>query len=238
MSADFSDLRIEQPASYLRQQVVEVLRKSIMDGRFSPGERLIERELCEMTGVSRTSVREALRHLEAEGLVKVLANRGPVVAEITLEEAEHLYEVRAALEGLAGRLFAERASDDAIVQLEAAFLHLKKIFEDGGSPAEVRQATTNFYDVFLGSCGNEIVANLVRSLSARVVFLRTRSMSLPGRGPQSIAEVERIVGAIKQRDPDGTQILCEEHVRRARSAALAVLQRREPVVIASGRRKT
>lgn len=224
MSGEHSELRIEQPAAYLRQQVVTALRKSIVDGVFSPGERLIERELCELTGVSRTSVREALRHLEAEGLVKVLVNRGPVVAEITPEEAEHIYEVRAALEGLAGRLFAERASNDAIDQLEDAFRTLKDIVSGGGSPSDIREATTQFYDIFLGACGNEIVANLVRSLSARVVFLRTRSMSLPGRGAQSIAEIERIVTAIKHRDPDGAQVLCEDHVRRARSAALAALQ--------------
>jgi len=80
-----------------------------LSGRFKPGQRLLEKELCRLTGVSRTSIRESLRQLEAEGLIKVIPNKGPVVATITLNEAIDLYQVRQVLEGLACRLFAERA---------------------------------------------------------------------------------------------------------------------------------
>ena len=78
----------------VRQQTVNNLRNAIVQGRFKPGERLLEKELCKFTGVSRTSVRESLRQLEAEGLIEMIPNKGPVVATISIIEAIDLYEIR------------------------------------------------------------------------------------------------------------------------------------------------
>jgi DNA-binding GntR family transcriptional regulator len=83
----------------LRRQVENALREAIMSGRFHPGQRLIERELCENLGVSRTSIREALRQLEAEKLICIVPHKGPTVASISLKEAEELYALRSVLEG-------------------------------------------------------------------------------------------------------------------------------------------
>src|SRR5277367_656435 len=94
---------IERSAAPLRRQVLEELRSSIISGRLLPGARLIERELIAMMGVSRTVIREALRQLEAEGLVSNIPNKGPIVRELTIEEAKDLYAIRAVLEGLAAR---------------------------------------------------------------------------------------------------------------------------------------
>jgi len=85
-----SGMRVVRNTVTLRQQVLEVLRNGILSFQFKPGDRLIERELCEMTGVSRTSVREALRHLESEGLVQNLPNKGPMVATVTAAEAREI----------------------------------------------------------------------------------------------------------------------------------------------------
>ncbi len=90
----------------LRRSVTESIRNAIAAGVFKAGARLPERDLCEMTGVSRTLVREALRQLESEGLIEVLAHRGPIVARVTPEQAEGVYQVRIELEGLASQLFA------------------------------------------------------------------------------------------------------------------------------------
>ena len=224
MAANDDSLRISQSTVTLRQQVVEVLRAAIADGRFKPGERLKERNLCEMTGVSRTSVREALRHLESEGLVRVILNKGPIVATLTVDEASKIYEVRAALEGMAGRLFAERGSQEDINLLSEAFKELKEAFESGDSIANISEKTTKFYEIFLDHCGNDVAAAMVRSLNARIVYLRRQSTKQKGRLAKSIAELERMVGAIIRRDPDGARLLCEDHVRQARSAALAELE--------------
>jgi GntR family transcriptional regulator, trigonelline degradation regulator len=231
LSQHFSDLRVEPEKITVRRKVGDVLRNAILEGRFEPGERLIERELCALTGVSRTSVREALRHLESEGLVRSVPNKGPVVADLTLDEARQIYEVREALEPLAASLFAERASDvefkalkEAITKLEAAFAR--------DSLREVVLETAKLYDVILGGCHNDVIAGIIRGLQARVTFLRTTSMSNPGRSPKSLNEMQDICGAIARRDSASARAFSEIHVRRAAESALSVLRRRsvrEPI---------
>src|ERR1700744_6795818 len=103
-----SDLHVPRASTSLRVLVEDRLRQAIRTGVLKPGQRLIERELCELTGVGRTSIREALRQLEAEGLVTTIPHRGPSVSTISLDEARQLYAVRALLEGHAGREFARR----------------------------------------------------------------------------------------------------------------------------------
>ncbi len=122
---DDAALKVTAPAATLRHLVEERLRDAILWGRFPPGHRLIERELCQLTGVGRTSIREALRQLEAEGLVESVPHRGPAVARIDAEEARQLYELRALLEGHAGRRFAERARRGDLAGLDAALAGLR-----------------------------------------------------------------------------------------------------------------
>jgi DNA-binding GntR family transcriptional regulator len=120
--------RTAQVAAPLRKQVIELLRDAIASMEFEPGQRLVERDLCERFDVSRTVIREALRHLEAEGLVDLVANHGPVVSRITREDAGHIYEARATLEGVIARYAAERATPpakkrmwNALTRLETAY---------------------------------------------------------------------------------------------------------------------
>src|SRR5690242_9047243 len=98
-------LRVERAPAPIRSRVLDNLRQAILDRQLAPGQRLIERELVEATGASRTCSREALRELAAEGLVTTIPNKGTIVAQVTIEEARQLYQVRSALEALAGRLF-------------------------------------------------------------------------------------------------------------------------------------
>ena len=216
-------LLIKRQTTTLRQQVLEALRNAILDFQFKPGDRLVERELCQMTGVSRTSVREALRHLESEGLVENVANRGPTVATLTVEDARQIYEVRSALEALAGALFAERASEAQRQALVAATRKLEDAFASGDR-RRIRQQTSRYYDVLLEGSGNRFVADTIRGLQARVMFLRSTSMSHPGRAPSSLAEMQRITKAIAKRDAKAARKACRAHVEAARDAALAMLE--------------
>jgi DNA-binding GntR family transcriptional regulator len=223
--ADLPSLRVQRVRVTLRQQVLELLRNAILEGRFKPGERLVERELCELTGVSRTSVREALRHLESEGLVANVPNKGPTVATVSEDDAREIYEVREALEALAGRLFAERGTARQVDALQGALDRLAQAFAQNDLRLVVAE-TTQFYDVFLDGCGNSLIRDMIRSLQARVIFLRATSIAQPGRAPGSLTEMEHIVQAIRRRDPDGAEAACRDHVRRARAAAFEMLRRR------------
>ena len=96
--AEYDDLKIETPPQTLREIVLERMRGAILSGRFKSGERLVERTLCDQLGVSRSVVREAIRYLEAEGLVEIMANKGPMVARMDWAQAAQIYDIRMLLE--------------------------------------------------------------------------------------------------------------------------------------------
>src|ERR1700693_2553463 len=139
-----TELQIVRKSATLRLLVEDKLRSAIGTGRFKPGQRLIERELCELTGVGRTSIREALRQLEAEGLVTTIPHRGPIVSTMTADEAAQLYELRALLEGNAGRECARTRDPAIIARLRAQFVKMESVAsnEDRG---DLLAAKTEFY---------------------------------------------------------------------------------------------
>lgn len=206
----------------VRQQVMENLRRAIVEGHFRPADRLIERELCALTGASRSSVREALRQLEAEGLIETLPDRGPVVRTVSAAEAEDLYQVRALLEGLVGRLFAMRATPDEIEELREAVDDFAKATRAGDAASALR-AKDRFYDVLMTGCRNATLDGLLGSLHNRVALLRATTLAQPGRSVETRAELDRIVTAIEARDPEAAEKACVAHVEAAAAVALAVL---------------
>src|SRR5262245_61324057 len=125
------NFRVDRPAATLRHSVTESIRQAIAVGRIPPGARMPERDLCEMTGVSRTLVREALRQLESEGLVDVIPHKGPVVTVITPQQAVGIYQVREELEGLAAELFATNASAADRQALRRALDEVRIAYEGG-----------------------------------------------------------------------------------------------------------
>jgi DNA-binding GntR family transcriptional regulator len=216
---------VKRTAAPLRQEVTAALRRAIVTAEFAPGERLVESVLCEKFAVSRTVVREVLRQLEAEGLVTIVPNRGPEVATLTIREAESLYEVRRALESLAGSLFAERATDEQCTELVQCLNEVKKAMasDDAGRKLEVKD---RYYEVLLAGAGNEEISRLLRIVNARTQVLRMYSLSAENRGPHTVAEITRITAAAAiNRDPDEARIACEEHVRNAADAALLAMKR-------------
>jgi DNA-binding GntR family transcriptional regulator len=215
-------LRIERNLPTLREQVLEKLRTAIVEMRFQPGERLVERKLCELLGVSRTSVREALRHLESEGLVRTVPHKGPVVALPTAEEARDLYEVRVALEGLAGELFVRNATD---AQCQALFARFQAL-SDAASRNDVQaayQAGSQFYQALIAGIGNQLCAEMFRGILARAAHLRIISAGAPGRLPIIVAELHSVIDAITNRDPDAARRACTAHVQSAAETVLARL---------------
>jgi DNA-binding GntR family transcriptional regulator len=217
------DLKIEPQTVQI--QTANRLRDAILSGYFKPGQRLVEADLCEMMQVSRTSIREALRRLEAERLVTIIPNRGPSVAEITWEEAQEIYDVRAILEGEVAALLAERATPQQkreMAQALAAFVEADEADEAIGRLT----TTSHFYDVMLRGCGNSIIREMLQGLVARITFLRARSMSQPGRAKYSAVEMRRILKAIEKKDAAAARAAAVEHVRNACAAAKAVFEPR------------
>lgn len=208
----------------LRHQVENALRQAIVSGRFAPGARLIERELCETLGVSRTSVREALRRLEAEKLVRSVPHKGPVVAIMSKQEATQLYAIRALLEGFAAEAFARIADDEAIAQFgeKAKVLRMQALAND---QAGVLKAKTELYDVLLDNCGNALIKEILTSLYSRVNLLRATSLMHPDRLPASLREIDKLFKALKARDAEGAGAAARLHVANAEKAAMRMLDK-------------
>lgn len=201
-----------------RELVLEKLREAILSGRFQPGQRLVERELVEQLGVSRTPIREALRKLELEGLVTTVPYKGPVVTLPTVEDARELYEVRAALESQATALLASRALPEDVDRLEATVREAEAAVRAGDVRA-VLAANNAFHDELAARCGNALLQSLIGNLRNRIILLRVESLSLPGRPPRSVAEHREIVERVRGQDPEGARRCMEVHILRAWEAA-------------------
>ena len=206
--------RVERVAAPLREQVLDVLRREIVELRFEPGQRLVERELIERLGVSRTTVREALRGLAAEGLVTSIPQKGSIVAVPSMKEASEVYEVRALLEGAAARQFAERAGDEQVVALRGAFLAIESAAA-ADDPRALLVAKDAFYDVLFDGADNSIIRQVIGGLHARVAVLRAASLQASGRPAESACEIGAILDAVEQRDGEAAAKAASFHVRQA-----------------------
>jgi len=201
-----------------RDLVLQKLRDAILSGRFLPGQRLLERELVALMGVSRTPIREALRKLELEGLITTIPYKGPVVTIPTLEDAQAVFEVRAALEGQAVALFTQRANEAAIDSLRESITRAAGALARG-SVEGVLAANNTFHDAIAAGCRNALLQSMLANLRNRIVLLRVESLSYPGRPPRSINEHRAIVRLIAGRDADKAKRLTEEHIMHAWRAA-------------------
>lgn len=204
------------------------MRESILEGELSPGERLLESALCERYDVSRTVIREALRQLESESLITVLPNRGPIVTVLQQHDIEALYDVRRALEGLAGELFARNASDDTAARLQEHLRDMDGLYLHG--TVETReQSKEEFYRIMLEGAGNDVLAASLTGIHTRIGLFRRYAFVDDTRVSMSMEELRRIVRAIAvHRDPVDGRAACEEHIRLAGQLAILEYGRRQP----------
>lgn len=216
-------VRVERVAAPVREQVLDQLRQAIVEMRLKPAQRLVERELIEQTGVSRTTIREVLRQLAAEGLVTTIPHKGTVVAAPTLERATELYEVRAVLEGLAARQFAERAADVHVEALRRAFERIERCVTGGGDAHALLDAKRHFYAALFEGAGNGTIQSIVEGLQARVTVLRAASLAQPGRAQRTVDEVRAIVEALAARDGEAAAAACVHHVQQAARTVLEAM---------------
>ena len=223
-----TDMRVERSSISLKKLALESLRSGIISGTFAPGERLIERELCEKLDVSRTLVREVLSQLETEGLVRLIPHKGPIVALYTPEEAKSIYQVRAALEELAGQLCALNASAAEIKTVQSAFGRLKEAYRSGRSEP-ILVAKAKFYEALCAGTHNTALTDLLRMIHGRVTMLRAQTLSTPGRRTASLAELNEIVRALLAREANQTGAACRKHVENAAAVAAELLAARVDV---------
>jgi GntR family transcriptional regulator, trigonelline degradation regulator len=219
-------LRITEHPPLRRDQAFERLRDAIITGHFTPGERLIERDLCEKMGVSRTSIREVLRRLEAERLIEVEPRRGPVVARVTRKQVAEIYEVRALLEAALVRRFTQKASEEDVAALRGIYEDLRVVRETENVPGIV-DLTRRFTDHMMKVVDHELIGDIHQKLIARISVLRVLAISLPGRLEESARELAIVMDAIERRDADLAAQSLTTYVLNAADAALKRLDASE-----------
>lgn len=210
--------KIEHAPQTLRDVVQERMRTAIIEGHFAPGERLVERPLCDQLGVSRTVIRETIRYLEAEGLVEIVPNRGPIVALLDWGQAEQIYDIRKQLEGSAAAVCAGCHSGDFAKRLREALTTLNESMDDS-EWIGVMRATTRFYEIIFTEAGHVIAWEIVQRLNGRISRLRVLTLSAKDRPKPGINHMTAIYDAIVSRNADAAQAAVQAHILDASSIA-------------------
>ena len=218
MSAPLGIGPLEQESAPLRRKLTATLRRLIETGRLPAGQRLIEKDLTAELGVSRTVLREALRELEADGLL-VAGARGLSVAVLSREEAENIYAVRAALEALVARQFCERADEVAMQALAGAHAALARAYA-AGALGGILDAKLDFYRALCAGAANPVARDLLDRLNARISLLRARSLADPARLKASLGEIDALLAAIGRREGARAADCAGRHVAQVAQVAL------------------
>ncbi|MES1925638.1 GntR family transcriptional regulator [Salinisphaera sp. T31B1] len=221
-------MKIKRQSASLRHQVQDVLRDEIVSGRLKPGQRLVEQQLCSAMDVSRTSLREALRRLEAEGLVELVPHRGAVVASVAVEDARQIYEVRRVLEAQAVEHFVASASDEDVAELQIVIDELSACSVDKLSGADLLDIKQRFYHILLDIDENTILRGILDVLNNRVSLLRALSMGRSGRPANTVAELREMAKAISQRDGEAACRATRTHIENAAANVLSLLEQQNP----------
>lgn len=195
----------------LREIVLEALREAIVSGILEPGERLMEIQLAEEMGVSRTPVREAIRKLELEGFVVMVPRKGAYVAGVSYKDVKDVFEIRTALEGLAAGLAAEKVTDEELEQLERA-LYFEK---EPDTLEEMVKSDIDFHALLYKASRNERLIGILANLREQFQRFRSTSLAVPGRTKNAIQEHRDIVDAIARHDTDEAQKLATAHIENA-----------------------
>lgn len=206
-----------EPRGSLRQRAYDSLRRRIVEAELAPGQRLVERDLAAELEVSRIPLREALRLLEADGLVVLVPHRGALVAPFTPADVRDLFDVRESLESLAARLAAERTDRAGLARLAGRLTVARAATRDGDRDA-IAAANAGFHSDIVELADNPLLTATMRPLEARTHWLfRLTAQRDPA---QQCAEHEELYEAIAARDGDRAASLAHDHVAAGRRTSV------------------
>lgn len=213
----------------LREIVFESLREAIIGGVLKPGERMMEIQLADEMGVSRTPVREAIRKLELEGFVVMIPRKGAYVAGISLKDIADVFEIRAALEGLAAGLAAERITEDELEEMERILVRKAEILENNDLESIV-ELDTDFHAILFKASRNDRLVQILSNLREQIQRFRATSLAVPGRLKEALEEHRKIVEAVSERNVTLAQSLAAEHIENAENVMLETLRNNKDIL--------
>jgi len=205
-----------------RSTIAKAIKQEIMQGRWSPGTRVTERALCDFTGASRSSVREALQLLSQEGYIYIRPNQGVRVTTLDAREAADIYQVRSVLEGLAARNFINMATAAQRAALQEALTQLESAIEREDVASQLK-SIEDFYDALLDGCYNSVLKSSLEELHGKISRLRATSILSPGRIRNTLKEMRRIGIAIEQNNEAEAWQACVDHMQHTSAVAIRMI---------------
>ena len=210
----------------LRDVVFNTLRQAILRGELKPGERLMEIQLANKLGVSRTPIREAIRKLELEGLVLMIPRKGAEVADISEKSLRDVLEVREALEELAVQLACDKITKEEIEDLKKAAEDFKKILKSRDI-TEIAEADVRFHDIIFMATDNQKLVQLLNNLREQMYRFRVEYLKNEEVHPQLIAEHEKIIEHIMERDKAKASAIVSEHINNQVEGVIDIIRTKQ-----------
>ena len=210
----------------LRELVCENIRQAIIDGTFSPGERLMEIQLADEMGVSRTPVREAIRKLEQEGFVVMIPRRGTYVADISIKDITEIYEIRISLDILAAGLAAERITDEELQTLNGYLLEIGQHIANNDMN-KIVAVDTAFHDVLYTASRNERLRTIINNLREQMYRYRLEYLKDTQSHDRLVEEHQKIVNAIIEKNKEEAVRLIQEHIYIQELTVIKKIQEQE-----------
>jgi DNA-binding GntR family transcriptional regulator len=210
----------------LHQDVAGKIREMIRKGALTRGQRIIEAELCEQIGVSRTPLREALRVLESEGLVELFPHRGVHIRQPSMREIEEMFEVMSVLEGTCARLAVKNMTPAAWRRIERLHQKLETHYAEGDREKYI--AVNNVFHASVQElAGNRVLDDIVRRLREKVALYRHQQLYEPRRFDESMHEHREILEALRRRDADAAENCMKRHLDRQCNALVHLYETRD-----------
>ena len=214
---------IEQPSSQnLHEATFQTLKSLLVEGKIAPGSKLNERELAESLNVSRTPIREAIRRLAADGLVELIANRGAIAVQLSIEDVIHTFDVIAELEGYSGELAAQNISDQALTELEALQYEMMASYARRDLSSYYR-LNLNIHRAINQAANNPVLSQLFTQVNARIEALRFRSNQDGVKWEKAVGEHQEMLEALKARDSARMRKVMIQHVMNKRDVVIQLV---------------
>lgn len=225
---NLEDLIVPPTLGSLADQIYHQLERAILEGRLEFGARLVEGQLAQAFGTSRTPIREALRRLEADGLVQIDARRSVTVINPSKEDIIGTFEVREVLEGMAARFAAVRATDDDLKRMEDYLNQRLEEVNRQETAVRIDKAGHDFHDLLLQASHHKQLMEASHSFVKISRLLRHRSAAIEGRPKEALSEHRPIFEAIRDRDPDRAEALARCHVQKVKERFIKSAFQEEP----------
>lgn len=225
-----NEFDINEIQDFQNRSLVEIIFRQlegmILSGKIEPGERINESKLSNLLGVSRAPIREALRLLASSGILEVHANRGMFVRDLQIDEVEGLYDIRAALDVLAGERAAERINDRHLQTLDRWIEEMAACVEANDTDAYYR-ANIAFHAAIVEIAGNKNLLSIYEGVCKQMSLFRKISLSLPGHLRLSLQRHKKIVEAIKSKNSARAASVMRNHTLGAKKALLCAIRNKK-----------